>query len=315
LQRAFKHRQLLFPDANNQSAYRLFNSEADGITGLTIDRYGDWLLVQLTSKALAEHRELLFRLLEQELHPRGIWLRTEKGIRDLEGLEIQDGLIAGEEPPRPLFIEEQGVSFGVDVSAGQKTGFYLDQRDNRAAVARYLKGHRLLDLFCYSGGFGITALKQGDVERVTAVDSSAAAIALARENATLNGLADRMTFIQGKVFEQLEQFRDTGEKFDSIIIDPPKMTRNRKGLSQAMRGYHSLNALAVSLLNPHGILVTCSCSGLVSKQLFEEMLAKIATNSNRNIQILETRGAAADHPISVHCPENNYLKCYICRVH
>ncbi len=314
IDRAIQHRKLLFPDRNNQSACRMIQSEADGISGLTVDQYGDWLLVQLTSRALAEYQEILFRLLQEKLSPKGIWLRTEKGIRDMEGLDIQDGLVAGVEPPRPLFIEEQGGQFGVDVTQGQKTGFFLDQRENRIAVCKYVKGHHLLDLFCYSGAFGITALKQGNAKSVIGVDSSASAIALAEQNAVLNEVADRTEFVKAKVFDQLEQYQSENRKFDTVILDPPKMTRHRKGLSQAMRGYHSLNEMAVRLIPPGGILVTCSCSGLVDRETFEMMLSNVATKSNRQIQILESKNAAADHPVSVHCRDSNYLKCYICRV-
>ncbi len=314
IDQAIGHRKLLFPNANDKTACRLIQSEADGISGLTVDQYGDWLLVQLTSAALGVYQEVIFKLLEEKLSPQGIWLRTEKGIRELEGLEIEDGLLSGDEPPRPLFIEEQGVQFGVDVTQGQKTGFFLDQRDNRMAVCRYIAGHEILDLFCYSGPFGITALKLGEAKSVIGVDSSAPAIELAKQNATLNGVADRTEYVQAKVFDQLEKYRDENRMFDTVIVDPPKMTRHRKGLSQAMRGYHSLNELSVGRIRPGGILVSCSCSGLVDHEMMVKMLGDVAIKSNRNIQIIERRGAAADHPVSVHCKENDYLKCYICRV-
>ena len=314
LDRAIAMRRSLFPDAGPESAYRLAFSESDGLSGLIVDRYGDWLMLQFTSLALAARRELLIDLLQQKLQPAGIWLRTEKGIREGEGLELADGLIAGREPPRPIFIEDQGVRFGVDVVEGQKTGFYLDQRTNRTAAARYLRGCRVLDLFCHSGGFGLAALKSGNAAGVLGIDVSEPALKLARANAELNDVSSAIRFEQGKAFDALERLGGAGEQFDAVVLDPPKMTRHRSGFQKALRGYFSLNRLALDVLKPGGILVSCSCSGLVGRRDFEEMLATVALRANRPIQILEARGQAADHPVSVHCLETNYLKCYICRV-
>lgn len=296
------------------TAYRLINSEADGLSGLTVDRYGDWLLVQLTSLALAERKEILFDLLEEHCSPKGIWLRTEKGIRDLEGLSISDGLVRGEEPPRPVPIKENGLTFLVDVAEGQKTGYFLDQRDNRRAVARFTAGHKVLDLFSYSGGFGITAAVTGGAKSVMCVDSSKPALESAQQNATANDVVDKVNFAASDCFKYLEAARDEGAIFDTVILDPPKMTRSASGAKSALRGYHSLNDLAVSVLRPGGILVTCCCSGHISRDEFVRMLSGVATGSGRRIQILESRGHAADHPVSPNCPENAYLKCLICRV-
>jgi 23S rRNA (cytosine1962-C5)-methyltransferase len=314
LDRAMELRRMLFPDFNSNSAYRLVYSEGDGISGLIVDRYGDWLLVQFTSRALAERQETILRLLQEKIAPAGIWLRTEKGIRESEGLDIADGLVSGREPPRPLFIEEHGIRYGIDVVAGQKTGFYLDQRDNRAAVAEYVRGHRVLDLFCYTGGFGLAAVILGGAGEVLGIDVSEPALVVARANAELNNVSARMRFEKSTAFAALERLAAQGEKFDTVILDPPKLARNRAGVRKALRGYHSLNRLAVDVLNPNGILATCSCSGLVDRTEFEEMLSAVATDANRRVQILETRGQAADHPTSVHCVESSYLKCYVCRV-
>jgi 23S rRNA (cytosine1962-C5)-methyltransferase len=300
--------------SESTTAYRLINSEADGLSGLTVDRYGDWLLVQLTSLALAERKEILFDLLEEHCSPKGIWLRTEKGIRDLEGLSISDGLVRGEEPPRPLPVLENGLTFLVDVAEGQKTGFFLDQRDNRRAVARYTAGHKVLDLFSYSGAFGITAAASGGAESVTCVDSSKPALDSAQQNATANDVTEKVNFAASDCFKYLEAARDEGAVFDTVILDPPKMTRSASGAKSALRGYHSLNDLAVSVLRPGGILVTCCCSGHISRDEFIRMLSGVATGAGRRIQILESRGHAADHPVSPNCPENAYLKCLICRV-
>jgi len=303
-----------FIQNDSTTACRLINSEADGLSGLTVDQYGDWLLVQLTSLALAERKEILFDLLEEHCSPRGIWLRTEKGIRQLEGLSIQDGLVRGEEPSRPVSIVENGLTFLVDVAEGQKTGFFLDQRDNRRALAQYTTGHRVLDLFCYSGGFGITAAKLGGAASVIGVDSSQPALDSARQNAEANDVSETLQCVKADAFSYLETARDESAQFDTVVLDPPKMTRSQSGAKAALRAYHSLNDLAVSVLRPGGILVTCCCSGHISRDDFIRMLSGVATGSGRRIQILESRGHAADHPVSPNCPENAYLKCLICRV-
>ena len=307
-------RERLFPNADERTACRLINSESDGISGLTVDRYGKHLLVQLTSRAIAIRQAEILEILRERLHPCGIWLRTEKGIGESESLELQDGLLEGDPPPRPLFVEEHGIRFGVDVIRGQKTGHFLDQRDNRRAASAYMRDHRVLDMFCHTGGFALSALQHGGASSVLAVDASEHALNTARANAELNGLDNRIKFEQSDAYPCLERLRDRQEKFDSVILDPPRMARHRKGLTKALRGYFSLNRLGTDLLKPGGILVTCSCSGLVSHSEFESMLASVAVQGHREIQVLERRGAAADHPVSLSCPENNYLKCLICRV-
>ena len=171
----------------------------------------------------------------------------------------------------------------------------------------------MLDLFCYTGGFGLTALKQG-AKSVTAVDASEPALAIARANAARNGLTERVTFESENVFRKLEALVESGRKFQGVILDPPKMARNQGGLEKALRGYFSLNRMSLDLLPPGGILVTCSCSGLVTREAFEQMLTQVALQAGRRMQILETRGPAPDHPASIYCPENNYLKCVIARV-
>jgi 23S rRNA (cytosine1962-C5)-methyltransferase len=295
------------------AACRLVFSEADGISGLIVDRYDDWLLVQFTSLALASRREMLVRLLVEKLKPAGVWLRTEKGIRDAEGLEIADGLLTGREPPRPLFIVEHGLRYGIDVVEGQKTGFFLDQRDNRQAFARYVRGGRVLDLCCYSGGFAMNAVRHGNAREVLAVDVSEPALALARANAELNGLASQIRFEKSDAFKALECLREAGERFDLVVLDPPKLARHARGVGEALRGYHSLNRMALEILAAEGTLVTCSCTGHVSREMFAEMLAEAASSAGRSLQVLETRGPSPDHPTSVHCIETNYLKVQICR--
>lgn len=307
-------RRQLYPVWGNEFACRLINSEGDQLSGLTVDRYGDWLIVQVTSLALAQRQDTLMDLLREKLQPQGIWLRTEKGIRAAEGLEQQDGLLWGEPPPRPLFVEENGIRYAVDLIEGQKTGFYLDQRDNRRFLSRFVAGQEVLDVCCYHGGFALNCLKLGHAKNVLAIDSSESALALAQTNAELNGLADRLRFRKQDSFKALEELAAAGETFDTIILDPPKLARNRAGLDAALRGYYSLNRLALDVLRPGGLLFTCSCSGLVTRDMFLEVLAKVAVQSRRSMQALEVRGAALDHPRSITCPEADYLKCVLCRV-
>ncbi|WP_166820136.1 class I SAM-dependent rRNA methyltransferase [Thalassoroseus pseudoceratinae] len=302
------------PADRNESAERLIYSEGDELSGLVVDRYGRWLMVQFTSLAMYERREIILNHLRERLNPQGIWLRTEKGIRDAEGLEVADGSLDGNAPPRPITIDEHGLKFQVDVVEGQKTGTFLDQRDNRIAAAKYMSGRRVLDVFCYTGGFGIAALRHGNAQHVTAVDVSEGALQIAAANAELNGVSDQIEFEKSIAFDFLESAQANDRTFDAVVLDPPKMTRNRSGIDKALKGYHSLNRLAVERLTPGGILVTNSCSGLVNRDEFAGMLVDVALRAGRTLQILESRGQSPDHPISVFCPETAYLKCFICRV-
>ncbi|MEZ6128195.1 MAG: class I SAM-dependent rRNA methyltransferase [Planctomycetaceae bacterium] len=293
---------------------RLIFSESDELSGLTVDAYGRFLLVQFTSLALFDRRDQIVAALQNECQPTGIWLRTEKGMREAEGLKAVDGLVSGSAPPRPLFLEEHGVQYGVDVQEGQKTGCYLDQRDNRRRAARFLSGRKVLDAFCFSGGFGIMAVKQGGATSVIGIDSSASALTLAAANAELNNVSDRCQYRRNDVQAELEQMAGQGTTFDAVILDPPRMARTRGGLSRAIKGYQRLNLAALAVLRPGGILVTCSCSGLVSRDEFRDMIGDVARTSRRTIQILEQHGQPADHPVSATCPETEYLKMFICRV-
>ena len=230
-------------------------------------------------------------------------------------MEVSDGLLSGATPPRPIFIEEHGLRYGVDLVEGQKTGFFLDQRDNRREFVRFLKPGRVLDLCCYSGGFAMNALKHAHAREVLAVDVSEPALATARANAELNGIFHEVRFEKSDAFKALETLRAAGERFDAVVLDPPKLARHARGVPEALRGYHSLNRLALEVLAEDGVLVTCTCTGHVSREAFEEMLADAAKSARRRLQILETRGASADHPVAVSCPETEYLKCYIARAY
>jgi len=294
-------------------AARLVNSEGDDLSGLIVDRYGEYLAVQVTALAMANRLEGICAALEALVSPRGILLRgAERGLAKLEGLHLADRLVRGTAPTGPIFVHEHGLKFGVDLTEGQKTGYYLDQRDNRQAAARYAKDRRVLDMFCYSGGFGV-ACARGGARSVLAVDSSAKATALAKANADLNGAAN-VTVETADAFEKLDALAAAGERFGMVVLDPPKFARSRASLDDALRAYHRINRVAVGLLEPGGILVTCSCSGSVARDDFLQMLAGVAQRSGRSIQLLECRGAAPDHPVSTSCLEGEYLKCVIARV-
>ena len=293
-------------------ACRLVFSEGDGLSGVTVDRYDRWLVVQFTSLALARRRERLTEILVELLQPAGVYLRTERGIGQLEGLELQDGLLWGQAPDGPVVIEEHGLRFRVNLAEGQKTGFYLDQRDNRRAVARLAVGRDVLDAFCYTGGFGLHAARAG-ARSVLGVDQSEPALALAHDNAALNGL-DNVEFIRGDVFAELDALARGGARFGLVVLDPPKFARDRRAVDEALRGYRRLQALALRLLEPDGFLTTCCCSGLITADMLEELLAQLAAEEKRDIQILERRGPSPDHPVSASCLESHYLKCLVTRV-
>jgi 23S rRNA (cytosine1962-C5)-methyltransferase len=294
-------------------ACRLIFSESDGLSGLTVDRYGSWLVVQFTSLGMAQRQDLIAELLVEQLQPRGIYLRTEKGIGDLEGLALQDGLLWGEPPPENLTVLDAGLRFHVNLQFGQKTGFFLDQRDNRPAVARYAPGRRVLDAFCYSGAFGLFAAQQGATE-VVGIDSSESALELARSNALLNGFPDRTNYLGADVFKQMHTLAANGEQFGLVVLDPPKFARSRGAIEEALRGYRRLHALALRILPKDGILVTCCCSGLITETMLIEVLSKLGQEEKRDIQLLERRGQSADHPVAIACPETSYLKCLVSRV-
>jgi 23S rRNA (cytosine1962-C5)-methyltransferase len=312
LQSAIQLRSELLGYDRPGQACRLVYSESDGLSGLVVDRYDRWLTVQFTALGLAERSELFADQLTKLLRPEGIYLRTERGIGQLEGVELEDGLLRGHIPADPIVIEEDGIKFRVHLAEGQKTGFYLDQRENRIALAPWMRGRKVLDAFCYTGGFGLHAARAGAAS-VLGIDTSESAIGLARENASLNELTN-VTFRCADVFEALSELKSSGEKFSAIILDPPKFARSRRAIDDALRGYRRLESLALGLLEPNGLLLMCCCSGVIGEEMLEDLLAEVAVDAGRPLQILVRRGQAPDHPISVTCPETAYLKCLVCRV-
>jgi 23S rRNA (cytosine1962-C5)-methyltransferase len=311
IEAALNLRRLLDLDGPGR-ACRLIFSEGDGLSGLTVDRYDRRLVVQFTSLGLAQRRDMITELLVELLQPESVTLRTERGIGKLEGLELQDGLLWGSPPTERVTIEENGLKYLVDVVEGQKTGFYSDQRDNRLAAAKLARNRRVLDAFCYTGGFGLCAARAG-ASAVLGVDVSEPALEIARANAKLNGL-DQVVFERHEVFDKMEALYRAGEKFGVVILDPPKFARSRNAVDEAMRGYRRLQSLALRLIEADGFLVICCCSGLITMAMLEELLSQLAVDEKREVQILERRGQALDHPVSAACPESNYLKCLVCAV-
>jgi len=310
---ALRLRNQVLDRGGPKSAARLVFSESDGLSGLTVDRYDRWLIAQFSSLALLDRRATLIRQLLEQTGAEGLLCRPDKTVADQEGLRGLDEEVHGSLPNAPVEIVENDLTFLVDLRAGQKTGFYLDQSENRLAAARYCRGKRVLDLYCYTGGFALNALRAGNAGTVLGIDSSATAIELARMNAVLNRLG-AARFEAADVFDTLAMLRTSGQRFDVVIADPPKFAKHPRGVEDAIKGYLRLNRAAIEVLEPGGVLVTCSCSGLVDRALFADVLGQVAELSGRPIQILEQRGQAPDHPVSASCLETEYLKCVICRV-
>jgi len=313
VERAVRLRHEILKLNGPDAGYRVVFSEADFLSGLVVDRYGDWLTVQFTALGLANRREMIVDVLRELLKPRGIYLRTEKGIGKLEGVELHDGPLWGDAPPPDLVIVENGLRVSIDLAEGQKTGYYLDQRDNRLAVARLSVGKRVLDAFCYSGGFSLHAARAGAVE-VLGVDASEMALELARRNAAANGITNA-TFECADVFRHLADLASAGRQFDVVVLDPPKFARNRAAVPDALKGYRRLHQLALKLLARDGLLVSCCCTGLITVQELEDIIGQVAVDQRRDLQILDRRGPSPDHPVAITCPQSGYLKCIISRVY
>ena len=294
-------------------AVRLVNSEGDGLSGLVIERFGKFAVVQVTAAGMQNWLPAIAGWLVDHYSLEGVWLRIDEKMAKAEGMQAEERVLLGSAPTEPITIEEYGVKLTLDLTAGQKTGYYLDQRANRLQAARWMRG-RMLDVCTYAGGFALAACRHGRTQEVVAIDASARALGEAAENARLNGI-DSISFVQADCFEELDRLVSIGERFDSIVLDPPRLAGSREHKAAALRAYHRLNLMAIRLLNPEGILVTCSCSGRISREEFMETLTACARRAGRGLQILEQRGADFDHPWEVACPESEYLKCIIARVH
>lgn len=321
LRYAWDYRKTVMGD--DLSCCRIIFGEADSFPGLTVDRFSDILVTQTLSVGMERIKPVLFPLLREVLeedgeHISGIFERNDAAIRTLEGMEQNKGWFPLEGLPVPestlTEICENGVYYSVDVENGQKTGFFLDQKYNRLAVARLAKGKRVLDCFTHTGSFALNAAK-GGAEHVTAVDVSASAIEMARTNARRNGLEDRMDFLTADVFDLLPELEKHGKApYDFIILDPPAFTKSRRTVSRAEKGYKEINLRAMKLLPRGGYLATASCSHFMPGELFEKMLRSAAQDAGVQLRQIEARQQAPDHPILWNVPETDYLKFYIFQV-
>lgn len=295
------------------TGYRLVAAESDGLPGITIDKYANVLVCQLLSTGADLWRDTLVELLAEQYPDCAIYERSDVDSRKKEGLLPVTGLLHGTLPEMPVIIEENGIKIAVDVTKGHKTGFYLDQRDNRAIAARFVKDKSVLNCFCYTGTFGLYAAKAGAAS-IENVDVSSLALATARLNMQVNGLSDdNVHYNEADVFKLLRQYRDEGKTFDVIVLDPPKFADNKAQLNGACRGYKDINMIALQLLNPGGVLLTFSCSGLMPADLFQKIVADAALDAKREIQFIERLSQASDHPIGSAFPEGFYLKGLVAR--
>jgi 23S rRNA (cytosine1962-C5)-methyltransferase len=294
------------------NALRLVHGEADGLPGVIADRYADTVVVQLLSAGAERWGEPICDALNAVPGVARVWERSDADARELEGLKPRSGLARGQPLDGAALIEEHGLTFRAEIDAGHKTGFYLDQRDNRLLVRGLSAGKRVLDCFCYSGGFGINALR-GGAHSVTGVDSSGVALELARANCALNGL-EAGEWIESDVFQTLRRMRDQARTFDVIVLDPPKFAPTAVHAERAARAYKDINLFALKLLVPGGTLVTFSCSGGVSADLFQKIVAGAALDAGVDMRIERWLHAAPDHPVAIHFPESEYLKGLLCRV-
>jgi 23S rRNA (cytosine1962-C5)-methyltransferase len=288
--------------------YRLIHSESDGLPGFTADRYGDFIVCQVSTAGAEFWKDTLVSLLGEMVDCRGIYERSDLAVRKKEGLGEQTGLLRGQEPPETIAVMEDGRKYQVNIRSGHKTGFYLDQRDNRSLVGASSSGREVLDCFSYTGGFAVAALT-GGASGVTLLDSSGPALAQAALNMRLNGFSeDKFILTESDVFQTLRKFRAAERRFDMIILDPPKFVETRNQLDKGARAYKDINMIAIQLLNPGGFLFTFSCSGHMEDLLFQKIVADAALDAGREMKILRWLSQAPDHPVLTSFPEGKYLK-------
>lgn len=312
--RAAKSLRTMLAERDGLTGYRLLAAESDGVPGITVDKYDNYLVCQLLSAGADAQRDNLVTALRSEFPDCHIYERSDVAIRKKEGLKPRIGVLHGDEPPATVIIEENGVAIEVDITKGHKTGFYLDQRDSREQAVKYMDGKRVLNCFCYTGGFGLYAQK-GNAKQVINVDVSQPALDRAKANAERNGFdLTRAEFVNADVFKLLRTYREQGERFDVIVMDPPKFAESKSQLNGACRGYKDINMLAMQLLNPGGVLLSYSCSGLMDSGLFQKILADAALDAGKNVQFIERFAQAADHPTHSAYPEGFYLKGFACLI-
>jgi len=292
--------------------YRLVFGESDGLPGLVIDRFGPVLSVQITTAGIEQRKEFLFAALHELLNPEAIILKNDNSQRQQEGLSLESELAYGK-LPEPLIIEENGAQFKIDILEGQKTGWFYDHRSSRAQLAGIAKNQRVLDLFCYTGAWSIPAALAGALE-VTGVDASESALALAADNAALNGVQDKTQFIRSDVFEFLKQARQENQLYDIIVLDPPALIKRKKDFKQGYEAYRRLNHLALQVLSKNGILISASCSHHLSRENLHEILRSSGRHIDRHLVFFAGGGQGPDHPIDPAAPETEYLKTFFCSV-
>ncbi|GAC1392228.1 MAG: class I SAM-dependent methyltransferase [Ktedonobacteraceae bacterium] len=306
-------RHIFEPEQTN--AYRLIHSEGDGLPGLVVDRFADILVMQIHTAGIEQLRPLLIEALMQETGASGILLRNDSMSRRREGLKVEEPIVVAGAVPEQVVIRENGVQFLVDPWQGQKTGFFLDQRDKRESLRKYAQGKRVLNCFSYTGGFSVYAALTSSKTSVASVDISGPAIEASRKNFTLNGLdSDKYEFRIADVFIYLEEAVGRGEQFDVVVLDPPAFAKTQSARNNALKAYRRLNTLGMQVLRPRGILLTCSCSGVVGMDDLLGVLALSAQRFQRPVQLLETYTHGVDHPINLAMPETAYLKAVFCCV-
>ncbi len=301
-------------ESGTTNTCRLIFSEADFMPGLIADIYADYISVQILSSGIETVKAVILDELVRLLNPKGIFDRSDASARAHEGMEASYGILYGEAPPEFVEVLENGIKYHINIAEGQKSGFFCDQRDNRRILAEHVRGKRVLDCFCYSGGFSLNSIQLGAAE-VISVDSSALAIETLKKNIALNSLGNAaQTAIQSDVNKQLRLFKEQGELFDVIVLDPPKYAPSRSALDKASRAYKDLNRLGMSLLKPGGLLATFSCSGAVDIALFKQIIAWAALDAGRDVQFVYQFCQPEDHPVRASFPEGEYLKGLLCRV-
>ena len=295
------------------TACRLIHGESDGLPGVIADRYGDTLVVQFTAAGAEHWRATIVQALLAATGAKGAYERSDADVRTLEGLPPRTGLVAGQVPDEVLMIED-GIRYRVDIAAGQKTGFFLDQRENRAAVRSYAANRAVLNMFCYTGAFSLAALNGGATE-VLSIDSSTEALALARENLQRNPQlpAERAQWRAADAFQELRRLRDAGQQFDMVVLDPPKFAPTAHHAERAARAYKDINLWALKLLRPGGLLATFSCSGGIDAALFRKIIAGAAVDARAQCVVMRAFAASADHPVALAFPEGEYLKGLLLR--
>jgi len=303
---ALAHRCRRYPGLQT---FRVVYGESDFLPGLVVDKYGECLSIQILSAGMEQRRDLLLAALQRVFQPTGIIARNDVGVRSLEGLPEQVEILAGE-IPEMVTMEENGLRFQVDLRTGQKTGGFLDQKENHLLLDGICRDRSVLDCFCYAGSWAAHAGRFGAAS-VLGLDISARAVAQARQNAELNGLAGRVRFEECDAFDRLRSLRHEGQRFDVVVMDPPAFVKNRKNIAEATKGYLTVNRRALELLAPDGYLITCSCSYHMGREPFRDMLVQAARLARREVRLVATCSQAPDHPVLLSFPESEYLKCFV----